>query len=144
MKLRKVISGGQTGADRTGLECAKTLGLETGGTAPKGWRIDGGTDPSLADFGLLQSHSESYPPRTEQNVKDSDATVWFGRMTSPGFWCTKRATLKHGKPIIYNPTDLRDIANTYEVINVAGNRQRTNPGVVKQVEHAFDTLRVTP
>ena len=144
MKLRKVISGGQTGADRTGLECARALGLETGGTAPKGWRIDGGTDPSLTDFGLVQSPSESYPPRTEENVKNADATVWFGRTTSPGFWCTKRATLKYGKPIIYNPTSLVDIANTYEVINVAGNRQRTNPGVVRQVEHAFDTLRVTP
>ena len=51
MKLRKVISGGQTGADRTGLECAKALGLETGGTAPDSWRTDEGHDPTLADFG---------------------------------------------------------------------------------------------
>ena len=35
MKLRKIISGGQTGVDRAGLEAGKKLNLETGGTAPK-------------------------------------------------------------------------------------------------------------
>lgn len=141
MKLRKVISGGQTGADRTGLECAKALGLETGGTAPKGWRTDEGPDPSLKDFGLIESSSANYPPRTEQNVKDADITVWFGKTTSPGYWCTKRFAKEHGKPMIDNPVSLINIADTCEVINVAGNRRRVNPGVVEQVRCVFDTLK---
>jgi hypothetical protein len=54
--IEKLISGGQTGADRAGLEAAKALGIATGGTAPKGWRIENpdgtsGSDPSLAEFG---------------------------------------------------------------------------------------------
>jgi len=32
--VEKVISGGQTGVDRMGLEVAKELGIPTGGTAP--------------------------------------------------------------------------------------------------------------
>lgn len=34
--LRKIVSGGQTGADRAGLDAALELGLELGGWCPKG------------------------------------------------------------------------------------------------------------
>jgi hypothetical protein len=139
MKLRKIISGGQTGADKTGLVCAKRIGLETGGTAPKGWKIDGGTDPSLADYGLVQSPTSDYAPRTRQNVRDADATLWFGTVGSPGYWCTKNAIKASTKPFYENPSDLQlqYICNTYETVNIAGNRSRINPRVVGMVEHAF-------
>ena len=39
----KIVSGGQTGADRGGLEAAIHLGLDWGGWAPKGWRAEDGT-----------------------------------------------------------------------------------------------------
>jgi hypothetical protein len=142
MKLRKVISGGQTGADRTGLECAKILGLETGGTAPKGWKIDGGVDPSLADFGLTESHSTDYAVRTRQNVRDAEVTLWFGRTDSPGYYCTRNACHLEGKPFYINPTaaQLEYVVNTYEVANVAGNRRRKNPSVVVLVQDAFRVI----
>jgi Circularly permutated YpsA SLOG family len=38
MLLKKIISGGQTGADQAGLRTAKRLGIETGGWMPQGWR----------------------------------------------------------------------------------------------------------
>lgn len=140
MRLKRVISGGQTGADRAGLECAKALGLETGGTAPKGYRTDAGPDPTLKDLGLVESFSSGYPIRTSQNVKDSDATVWFGKTDSPGYKCTLRATIVHSKPLHENPKNLVDIADRYTVINVAGNRARINPDVVQQVIDAFATI----
>ncbi len=34
MMVRKIISGGQTGADRGGLLAGEALKIETGGTAP--------------------------------------------------------------------------------------------------------------
>ena len=143
MKLKKVISGGQTGADRTGLECAKALGLETGGWAPRGFRIDGGVDPSLADFGLKETASNDYPTRTFLNVQDSDITVWFGGV-SPGYKCTEKACKKHGKVLVFNPNgaEMLDLANRFEVINVAGNRLRTNPGIVGVVKLAFEALEL--
>ena len=140
MKLHTVLSGGQTGADRAGLECAKALGLKTGGTAPKGYRTDAGPDLTLKDLGLVESFSSGYPIRTSQNVKDSDATVWFGRTDSPGYKCTLRATVVHSKPIHENPQNLVDIADRYAIINIAGNRARTNPRVVQQVIDAFAPL----
>lgn len=58
--LRKVISGGQTGADRAGLEVAHKLGLETGGWAPSGYVTSLGRDRSLGTkFGLKELRLES-------------------------------------------------------------------------------------
>ena len=143
MKLRKVISGGQTGADRTGLECARALGLETGGTAPKGYRTERGPDVSLKDFGLQESDFPSYPYRTRLNVLNSEATLWFGNEHSPGYWCTKKNADQYVRPFWINPTpaQMEAIAEEYEVVNVAGNRLSKNPGVVQLVKNAFVRLR---
>ena len=143
MKLRKCISGGQTGADQTGVECAAALGLETGGTMPKGFRTNVGPMPEWAKkYGLTEHHDSSYVPRTRQNAKDGDVTVWFGETTSPGYYCTKKACKDWGKKMFDNPNleTLRMLSETYEVWNVAGNRAETNKNVVALVKIAFRTL----
>src|SRR5688572_27329961 len=99
----KIISGGQTGADRTALEVGRALGLQTGGWVPKGCRTAEGSDYSLLAFGCAEHPSPLYPPRTEANVADSDGTVWFGHR-SPGYTCTRKAWLRLHKPSIENPT----------------------------------------
>lgn len=142
-KLRKIISGGQTGADKTALECAKALGLETGGTAPKLWRTENGADLTLRDdFGLKESQSYDYAARTVQNVKDGDVTLWFGKKGSPGYWCTKNACTKHGKEFYEDLTPLKlvYVVNTFEIVNFAGNRFSKNPDVVPEVQAAFKTI----
>ncbi len=143
MRLNKVISGGQTGADRAGLECAKALGLATGGTAPKGYRTENGTDVSLKDFGLTESVDTSYVPRTRANAKNSDVTLWFGKTTSPGYYCTKKACKDWGKVMIDNPSPDRavELADTYDSWNIAGNRESTNPTVVELVKDFFNALK---
>jgi hypothetical protein len=35
--IELVISGGQSGVDQAGLRAARTAGIMTGGTAPRGW-----------------------------------------------------------------------------------------------------------
>lgn len=145
--LRMVISGGQNGIDEISLVAARKLGLETGGTAPKGWRIqhpDGseGTNPELADYGLKEHKSREYPPRTRQNVKDSDGTVWFGYTKSPGAKVTLTTATVERKPLLINPTakELKDwvAENNIEVLNVAGNRLTAfNEAMVQK---AYDTL----
>lgn len=144
MKLKRVISGGQTGADREGLEQAKLLGLETGGTAPKGWKTDEGPAPELGTlFGLVESHSSDYAVRTHQNVADSDVTVWFGTEDSPGFYCTRSGCKKHGKEFYINPDmlQLEYLANSFQTWNVAGNRRRKNPNVIGLVQDAFNIVK---
>lgn len=147
LKLRKIISGGQTGADYAGLVAGRQLGLETGGTAPKGWRIqnyDGteGSNPSLIDFNLIEHSSRDYPPRTKQNVTDADGTLWVGYDKSPGGKLTVNTAKQLGKPLIINPSprQLREwaIANQIEVLNVAGNR--LSPENRDIVERTYDLL----
>jgi hypothetical protein len=130
-----IISGGQTGADRGGLEGARAAGLKTGGTAPRGYRTERGDDTSLKEFGLSEHLSRDWIPRTEANAVNSDATVWFGNTSSPGYIATKRAADKAGKPFLVNPTAerLREFSKGKGTLNVAGNRESKNPGLQNKV-----------
>lgn len=127
---KKIISGGQNGADLGALVAAQKLGISTGGTAPKGWRVrnkDGseGSNPALANFGLVEHPLSAYPPRTRQNIFDSDGTVLVGDETSRGSKLAIFECRKQSKPIIINPTpeELRVWVqeNDIDTLNVAGN-----------------------
>ena len=137
LKLRKIISGGQTGADQGGLGAGRTAGLETGGTAPPGFQTGRGKEPKLLHdvYGLVEGPPDPklYPIRTRMNVRDSDGTLWMGNTDSPGGKLTLRTVEQMKKPFIINPDPqelfewLRD--EEVEVLNVAGNREHTNPGI---------------
>lgn len=133
----KIISGGQTGADRTGLEVARELGIPTGGYAPLAFRTETGPDSSLKDYDLTETTHYDYRPRTRMNARKADGTVWFGLTGSPGYLCTAGACRDFLKPFIENPNDAQLFvwlrANQIRVLNVAGNRASTNPDVVAQV-----------
>jgi hypothetical protein len=87
-----VISGGQTGADQAALRAARACGIATGGWAPKGWLTEGPLDeeghpfpktvasPWLAGWELLECDEPGWRPWPRANVRDSDATLWFGVM----------------------------------------------------------------
>jgi hypothetical protein len=135
---RKIISGGQTGADIGGLVGARLVGIATGGTAPHGYRTDAGPQPDvLRGFGLVEHRSRSYPPRTACNVRDSDGTVLFGNLDSPGCTLTLKLCKRYGKPKLENPSaqELRRWVTMHAigVLNIAGNRERMNPGIARRV-----------
>ena len=99
--LKKIISGGQTGADQGGLEAAVALDLESGGTAPWNYMTENGPQMvMLQTYGLVAGKydSRTYPKRTEQNVKDADATVIFGDVNERGSGLTDRLCFKHKRP----------------------------------------------
>lgn len=127
MQVIMVISGGQTGIDRMGLEVAKELGIATSGTAPLGYLTEDGPDLSLRDeFGLVESYSAKYSPRTAANALEADGTVVFGNVISPGTASTIALLIKYEKPYICNPT-LKELvyflnSKVIKVLNVAGNR----------------------
>ena len=73
--VEKIISGGQTGADRAALDFAIEHGLPHGGWCPKGRRAEDATIPS--QYQLKETPSKNYSHRTEWNVRDSDGTVIF-------------------------------------------------------------------
>lgn len=137
--LERVISGGQSGVDQVALKVARELGYQTGGTAPKGYRTDEGPRPDLGKLYGVREHkvSAEYPPRTRENVRLSDATVWFG-VYSPGYLCTRSAINELGRPWIENPgeEELRQfiLRGEFRVVNVAGNRLRTHPESAERAE----------
>lgn len=140
-KITKIISGGQTGVDTIGLQVAKKLGIETGGTAPKGFLREKGIDTEdISSYGLIEisdteqadytkrkGKSDPYTGRTELNVRNSDGTVYFStNADSAGRIATERSAREWNKPFLLNPTaeQLREWINTHNIktLNVAGNR----------------------
>ena len=123
MTIRKIISGGQTGADMGGLKAALELGLETGGTAPKGYNTEEGrrlilkTKYSLSQWG-------NYRDRTFLNIRDSDGTVIFGNIDSPGSKVTLQGCTHFNKPVIINPPTIDFLQflekHQIEILNIAG------------------------
>jgi len=69
----KIVSGGQTGADRAALDAALAAGVPCGGWCPKGRRAEDGTIPPR--YPLTELSSTSYPQRTRRNVAESDGTL---------------------------------------------------------------------
>ena len=72
--LEKIISGGQTGADRAALDAALDLGFPVGGFCPAGRQAEDGVIDSKYP---LQELEGGYRERTRKNVLSSDATVIF-------------------------------------------------------------------
>lgn len=144
----KVISGGQNGADQAGLRAAKRKGISTGGWSTKGWKtLDGPQEALLKGFGLKETDSDAYPVRTHANVRDSDVTLRFAmHFGSSGEKCTYKGILKHKKPHVdfHVPEDLTEdnavklareiMLKGWTTINIAGNSERTAPGIGKEVE----------
>jgi predicted Rossmann-fold nucleotide-binding protein len=98
--LEKIISGGQTGADRAALDAAAQHGFATGGWVPKGRAAEDGAVP-LRYRDLVETDSPSYASRTRLNVETADATIVFtdGRPTG-GTAFTIETAKQLSKPFI--------------------------------------------
>lgn len=153
MTITRIISGGQTGADRGGLDAALALGIPIGGKCPRGRLAEDGTVPEL--YTLEETTSDKYPPRTAANIKESDATLVFSHgIFDRGTGLTLRMAENMGKPharINLRPgvvkeqvemlrswlRDLRALLGRDIIINVAGPRESRAPGLQ---EHVRDFL----
>lgn len=137
--IERVISGGQTGADRAGWEAAKAAGIPTGGWMPKGFKAEDGYHPEFAEmYGAKEHASADYPPRTEANILGSGGTVLFGDPASPGSKLTLRLCNRFDRPCLTIRHSERHrheyVARMIEhygivTLNVAGNRESSAPGI---------------
>ena len=138
----KIISGGQTGADQAGVDAAKFYNLETGGWMPHGWTTLNGSKPEYAElYGMQEHKSVGYPPRTKQNVFDSDGTLIIaGNFSSPGTKLTINATSLFKKPVYtsdFNNPTANEAENIHQwiieknikILNIAGNSESSFPGI---------------
>lgn len=131
--ITQIISGGQVGADRAGLDFALATGMACGGWCPAGRRAEDGAIP--AKYPLREMSSASYAQRTEQNVQDSDGTIVFTTPTpGRGSAYTVRCCIQLDKPYEVLKPDVGVTtaalkllafvgANGIKILNVAGSRQ---------------------
>jgi hypothetical protein len=148
IKEIKIVSGGQTGADRAALDFAIKHGFEHGGWCPKGRFAE---DGPLADrYALQETPTQAYPQRTEWNVRDSDGTVVLTIATSlsGGSRQTYLLAKKYKKPVLHlsreggpaSPEkDLRLFIRKHRirVLNVAGPRASEEPEVAAFVKEVL-------
>jgi hypothetical protein len=142
--VKKIISGGQTGADRAGLDAATFLKISTGGYCPRGFITENGVDVSLKKLGLKEIPSSKYEERTIKNVLYSDGTVIFCNLNNEkkiigeGTQLTYSVAVNNDKPVIINPTKRKFVEwlmkNKIKVLNVAGNRESQHPGIYEKTK----------
>lgn len=154
--LAKVISGGQDGVDIAGLRAAKFCGIPTGGTMTKDWATHSGPKPEYAQlYGMVAHRSSEYAARTGQNVRDADLTVRiYENPHSSGERCTLTAIgkrpfrdlrlVRQGGKLMANMSQIDQVLEAVEqltkkygrkiVLNIAGNSERTAPGIERFAE----------
>lgn len=99
--IKKIMSGGQTGADRAGVDAAMEMGVPYGGWLPNGRISEDGVVPARYEA-MVEMTRGGYPKRTEANVVDSDGTMVFLYGTlSGGSALARRLCKKHDKPFLY-------------------------------------------
>jgi hypothetical protein len=100
LPLEKIISGGQTGADRASLDFALAHGVSHSGWCPRGRRAEDGT--LERHYALRETPDTNYSQRTEWNVRDSDGTLIFtvACELSGGSALTQELAEAHGKPCL--------------------------------------------
>jgi len=112
---------------------------------PRGFLAEDGPHPEFAhDYGAAELTADSARERTEQNVLEADATLWFGVTTTLRAQETVGACLRFAKPCMpvdpgasFEPGHVAAwiAANKIGTLNVAGNREDEEPGIGDRVEH---------
>jgi hypothetical protein len=151
-KIEKVVSGGQSGADRAALDAAIEFGIQTGGWIPKGRRAEDGKIPVIYDT-LQECDTRNYATRTALNVRDSDGTLIISRgPLSGGSLLTRDLAKRYGRPFLHinleNTSiekaveDVRAWLESFEcrVLNVAGPRASSDPGIHLAVKELLTAL----
>lgn len=148
--VRKIISGGQTGVDQGALDFALLNGIVAGGWCPKGRICEDGIIPDK--YPLVEVGIGEYNLRTLWNVRDSDGTLILIRkgFMEKGTELTVDYCKQSGKPFFLLDTySLSEKDETVKnkftrwledhsivILNVAGNRESTSPGIQS------DTIRL--
>jgi hypothetical protein len=147
----KIISGGQTGADRAALDAAMELGIPHGGWLPRGRKTE---DGPLADrYALQELDSARYRDRTEKNILESDATlvISFGPLTG-GSALTEALAIRHERPCLHLNMEHYSVSGAAEALqqwlkqhgvstlNVAGPRASGDPRIYETVKEILQMV----
>jgi hypothetical protein len=151
----KIISGGQTGADRAALDWAILHRIPHGGWCPKGRLAEDGPIPGR--YRLRETPAADYATRTEWNVRDADATVIFSiaKKLSGGSRLTAELARAHHKPLLHvcraaprgvPAKRLLAFLQRHEIktLNVAGPRASEEPAIARFVRDTLERVFASP
>jgi hypothetical protein len=137
----KIISGGQTGADRAALDVALEHGVEIGGWVPQGRLAEDGRIPDRY-VSLVETDSPDPAERTRRNVQDADATLIVSHgPLSGGSRLTLEEARQQRKPALHLDVQALGFASASarlrewldaerpRVLNVAGPRASEDTGI---------------
>ncbi len=138
--IKKIVSGGQTGVDRAGLDAAIEMNIPVGGWCPKDRKAEDG--PIDDRYPLKETNSSDYETRTMFNVRDSHGSLILTKGTPTG---GTALTIKQAKGfdkgyLVINLDKDYDVAlvkewlfdNHIEVLNIAGPRASKFPDIYDQ------------
>jgi hypothetical protein len=147
--LKKIISGGQVGADQGALDAAIKYNFPHGGWIQKGRKTQSGILPDK--YNLEEMSVSGYKERIDQNVIDSDGTVIIshGDLTGGADYSMKM-TKRHKRPTLH--IDLKEtpafiaaskintwiIENNMEVLNVTGSRASEDSDIYRDTLYIIE------
>jgi len=150
MRVQRIQSGGQTGADRAACDCAIALGIPLAGWCPRGRRAEDGIIPG--HYPLRETDTGEHAVRTRLNVLEADGTVLFSRgVPTGGSRLTAEIARELGRPLLHLDLDhagedaestgavLRAwvVRHHVRVLNVAGSRESEAPGIYATVHRVL-------
>ena len=147
--IKKIITCGQTEADRAALDIAIKLRIPHGGCTPKGQITK--TDKLPEKYMLKEMPTDNYSECIKQNVIDSVGTliISYGSLSGDLDYARKMA-LRHKRQILsvdFNQMDvakgallLNDWIHLYriDVLHVIGPDAEVNPNVRNQTKHIIE------
>lgn len=136
--LKKIISGGQTGADRAALDVAINHGIPCGGWCPHGRKAEDGRIPDK--YPLRETDTGNYKERTRLNIRDSDGTLILcpEDEMDAGTKLTHQFCHQMKKPLfVADPADETQIPHVIKwltrdnihIVNIAGPRESNLKGI---------------
>jgi hypothetical protein len=147
--LKKIISGGQTGADQGALDAAIKYNFPHGGWIQKGRKTEDGILPY--EYKLKELKSGAYPNYTERNVINSDGTliISHGKFKG-GSALPKKLAKEHNRPCFH--IDLNEtpafiaaskinswiIEHNIEILNVTGSRASKDPKIYEDTTYIIE------
>ena len=147
--LKKIISGGQVGAEQGALDAAIKYNFHHGGWIQKGRKTQSGILPDK--YKLEEMSVAGYKDRIEQNVIGSDGTVIISHGDlSGGADYSMKMTIIHKRPTLH--IDLKEtpafiaaskintwiVENNIEVLNVTGSRASEDSDIYKDTLYIIE------
>jgi hypothetical protein len=138
--VERIISGGQTGADRGGLDAALILNIPHGGYCPRSRKAEDGRIPDR--YYLTELESDDYRVRTKHNVARAHATIVFaygppdhGSALTVKCCHELRTQCLVVDLLSKRPLGIKSFLKLAKrkTLNVAGNRESRSPGIQVRV-----------